>query len=115
MCQGAENVRPGADAANYSDVERFIAKMELGLNIQDIYYDVFERCVKRFGYAVDLTDDCWNATVAETRVDVSKFKEHGNVQHSFFQHKQLFDHGRYEARKVLYIAFLHCKHQKLAT
>ena len=88
--------------------------MELGLDIQDIEYDTFERCVKRFGYSVDLTDDCWKATVAQTKVDISKFKEHGNVQHSFFQHKKLFDHGRYEAKKVLYIAFLHCQHKKRA-
>ena len=26
----------------------------------------------------------------------------------------MFDHGRYDARKVLYIAFLHCKHVKRA-
>ena len=63
---------------------------------------------------MDLTDDCWKATVAETHVDVSKFKEHGNVQHSYFQHKKLFDHGRYDAQGVLYIAFLHCKHSKRA-
>ena len=71
---------------------------------------MFERCVKRFGYAVDLTDDCWRATVDETHVNIEKFKEFGNIQHSYFQHSALCDHGRYEARKVLYIAFLHCKH-----
>ena len=43
---------------------------------------------------------------------MEKFKEHGNVQHSFFQHKSLFEHGRYDAHKVLLIAFLHCKHRQ---
>lgn len=116
MCKGAEDLRPsnGDSPQAYSEVEQFIAKMELKLNIQDINYDIFERCIKRFGYAVDLTDDCWRATVAETRVDVAAFKEHGNMQHSYFQHKKLFNGGRYEAKKVLYIAFLHCKHQKRA-
>ena len=70
--------------------------------------------MKRFGYAVDLTDDCWRATVAETHIDTEKFKEHGNIQHSYFQHKKLFGNGRYDAKKVLYIAFLHCKHAKRA-
>ena len=82
--------------------------------MQDVTYEIFERCVKRFGYAVDLTDDCWRATVAETHVDIEKFKEPGNIQHHYFQHKALFNTGRYEARKVLYIAFLHCKHTKRA-
>lgn len=47
-------------------------------------FEVFERSIKRFGYCIALTDDCWKATVGETRVDVEDFKEHGNVQHSYF-------------------------------
>ena len=77
-----------------------------------ISFRIFERCVKRFGYAIDLTDDCWRATVAETGVDVEKFADQDNLQHSFFQHEEVFNAGRYEARKVLYIAFLHCKHSE---
>ena len=53
--------------------------MEKQLLIQDIEFETFERCIKRFGYAVALTDDCWSATVAETKVDILKFKEHGNI------------------------------------
>lgn len=75
-CKGGEDLRPGM---NYSAVERQVAEMERTLQIQDIEFETFERCIKRFGYAVALTDDCWSATVAETRVDVSKFKEHGNI------------------------------------
>jgi len=73
---------------------------------------VFERCIKRFGYAVYLNDDCWTATVTETCVDIAKFKEHGNIQHSYFQHKAICTNGRYDARKVLYISFLHSKHRR---
>ena len=80
LCKSGSDLRPGADDVQaYSDVERFIASVELKLCINGINFDIFERCIKRFGYAVDLTDDCWKATVAETHVDVSKFKEHGNV------------------------------------
>lgn len=111
MCKSAEDHRPGGEI-NFSQNELDIQKHEAKLDVQDVSYDVFERCIKRFGYAVDLTDDCWRATVAETHVNIENFKEHGNVQHSFFQNKKIFDHGRYEARKVLYIAFLHCKHRQ---
>ena len=63
--------------------------MEKQLLIQEIEFETFERCIKRFGYAVALTDDCWSATVAETKVDILKFKEHGNIQHSYFQNKKI--------------------------
>ena len=105
-------MRPNLPA--YSKVENKVAHMEMGLNIQSVEFETFERCIKRFGYCVDLNDECWAATVNETHVDIEKFKEHGNVQHSFFQHDDICDHGRYDAKKVLYISFLHCKHKQRA-
>ena len=105
-------MRPGGELGfEPSDEEKFICQFERKLEIQNIQFEVFERSIKRFGYCIALTDDCWRATVAETKVDVEKFKEHGNVQHSYFQHKQICDHGRYNAKKVLYISFLHSKHR----
>ena len=83
LCKAGDNMRPGSDVL-YSDTEQFIAELERDLLLQNIMYEAFERSVKRFGYAVDLTDECWRATVAETRVDISKFREHGNIQHSYF-------------------------------
>lgn len=71
-------MRPGSDVV-YSETEQFISKLEQDLLLQNILYEVFERSIKRFGYAVDLTDECWRATVAETRIDVEKFREHGNI------------------------------------
>ena len=79
LCTGGVNIRPGQEGPVFSEVEKFIAEQENNLNIQHVLYEVFERCVKRFGYAVDLTDDCWRATVDETHVDIEKFKEFGNI------------------------------------
>ena len=110
MCKASEDIRPGQ--VNYSENEKMLAEYEKQLDVQQVSYDIFERSVKRFGYAVDLTDDCWRATVQDTNVDVEKFKEHGNIQHSYFQHEKVFVSGRYEPKKVLYLAFLHCKHKQ---
>ena len=85
MCKGADNMRPGGDNGFIpSKEEQFICEFERELGIQDVLFEVFERSIKRFGYCIALTDDCWRATVGETRVDVEQFKERGNVQHSYF-------------------------------
>ena len=85
MCKGADNMRPGGENGFVpSKEEQFICEFERELGIQDVLFEVFERSIKRFGYCIALTDDCWRATVGETRVDVEQFKEHGNVQHSYF-------------------------------
>ena len=63
MCKAGDDVRPGP---RYSKSELMLVEFEKELSLQNVSYDVFERCVKRFGYAVDLTDDCWRATVQET-------------------------------------------------
>ena len=110
ICKAADDMRPKSLGLP-SEEEAFVINFEKQLNIQHVEYETFERCIKRFGYRIALTDDCWRSTVAETNVDVSKFKEHGNIQHSYFQHKKLCDSGRYDARKVLYVSFLHCKHR----
>jgi len=112
ICKAAESLRPGKSTVPPSQVEQFVIDLEQQLGIQDVQFETFERSIKRFGFRIALTDNCWRATVAETRVDVSKFKEHGNIQHSYFQHKQVCESGRYDARKVLYISFLHCKHRQ---
>lgn len=111
ICKAAESLRPGKSTVPPSQVEKFVIDLEKQLGIQDVQFETFERSIKRFGFRIALTDDCWRATVAETHVDVSKFKEHGNIQHSYFQHKKVCESGRYDARKVLYISFLHCKHR----
>ena len=53
--------------------------------------------------------------MAETTIDVEKLKEPGNILKSYFQHENVCNHGRYDTKKVLYIAFLHCKHPKRST
>ena len=114
LCKASEDMRPGSDV-QYSQVESFITKLETKLAINKIEYEIFERAVKRFGYAVQLTDECWKATMAETTIDVEKLKEPGNILKSYFQHENVCNHGRYDTKKVLYIAFLHCKHPKRST
>ena len=53
--------------------------------------------------------------MAETTIDIEKLKEDGNILHHYFQSDNVCDHGRYDTKKVLYIAFLHCKHPKRST
>lgn len=79
MCKAGDNLRPGETAVVYSAVEKDVITMEKMLEIDEIEFEVFERSIKRFGYCVDLTDDCWRATVNETHVDISKFQESGNI------------------------------------
>ncbi len=78
ICKAADDMRPKSLGLP-SEEERFICNLEKNLQIQTVEYETFERCIKRFGYRIALTDDCWRATVNETHVDVSKFKEHGNI------------------------------------
>ena len=85
MCKGADNMRPGGDNGFVlSKEEQFICDFERKIGIKNVCFEVFERSIKRFGYCIALTDDCWEATVAETRIDPDELKEHGNVKHSYF-------------------------------
>lgn len=79
LCEAQASMRPNDAGFNQTASERYICDLEYQLEIQNIQFEVFERCIKRFGYCIALTDDCWRATVAETHIDVEKFKEHGNV------------------------------------
>ena len=60
MCKGGENIRPGSNTPGQpTDEEYFVCQFEQKLQIQSIQFDVFERSIKRFGYCIALTDDCW--------------------------------------------------------
>ena len=45
---------------------------KLGLNL--IYFDTFERCVKRFGYRRKLSYEMWDASYSELKVKLPKPK-----------------------------------------
>ena len=75
MCKAADDMRPGESKIVYSEVEKAVIEMEKSLGIADIDFERFERSIKRFGYCIDLTDDCWKVIASETRVDVAKFQE----------------------------------------
>lgn len=84
LCKASQDLRPSETEIVYSDVEKDVMEMEKLLGIQDVEFEVFERSIKRFGYCVDLTDDCWKAISQETQVEIAKLQDHNEIQHSFF-------------------------------
>ena len=52
----------------YSDIENLVADEESKLGLSDIYFDVYERCVKRFGYRKQITARCWEASYEELKI-----------------------------------------------
>ena len=58
--------------SQYSDVEMRIATEETKLGLQDIEFETFERCVKRFGYRKQISERCWEASYDELKIKLPK-------------------------------------------
>ena len=51
-----------------SEVENLVSDAEKGLNLYKLHFEVYERALKRHGYLIDITDDCWASIELETNI-----------------------------------------------
>ena len=49
-----------------------IATEETKLGLQEIEFETFERCVKRFGYRKQISERCWEASYDELKIKLPK-------------------------------------------
>jgi len=83
---------------------------EVGLEINKVKYEVFEQVIKRFGYARDINLQSLLSCENECHLTVSKIEDEDHIQHAYFQHPTMGDHGRLISRRVLLVGLLFCKH-----
>lgn len=50
----------------------------------------------------------------EVRITVSELSNKRSIQHFFFQNKDIFQQGKYDAQKVLMVGFLLTRHESKA-
>ena len=70
--------------------------------------------MKRFGFRVELTDSCWQASESETNILVKDLRDPNSIVNAYFQHPKIFSYGRYDPKHILFLGFLHTKHRARA-
>jgi len=77
-------------------VERKVVDREVKMHLHSVRYDVFERCIKRYGYTGRITDRVFDEVADEVKIHNEELKDRNNVIHYYFQNDVVFDHGNYD-------------------
>lgn len=86
--------------------------MKLGLS--RIYYETYEAAVKRYGYTGKIQDEAISEISKEINLDYKTMTtDRNSPSHLYYQSKFIFDHGNYDANKLLILGFLLCRHTDL--
>ena len=90
-------------------MEKEVQQLEHHLNLWKVRFEIFERAIKRFGWKIQINDDCWEASEDQTHIHVKNWDKKGAVQKIFFQNEKVFTTGSYNTNMCLLIGFLNCK------